>query len=125
MCAVFVFQPDLMYYWTHSEPILQQLELIPGKLSPEVWPPVRPLGQEGESLLLSASTGEEGEELGGLERLITFITEWCYKERPLPSYLNHRSHKWFIFINVVKKPLYLQVLQWVSLGWTITLSLWD
>ena len=27
-----------MYYWTHSEPVMQQMEIIPGKLS-TAWPP--------------------------------------------------------------------------------------
>lgn len=30
-----------MYFWAHSQPILQQLDILPGRLNP-VWPPVRP-----------------------------------------------------------------------------------
>ena len=39
MFFLFMFQPDRMYYWAHSEPILQTLEIIPAKLSTPLWPP--------------------------------------------------------------------------------------
>ena len=29
-----------MYRWSHSEPVLQPVDLIPGKLSSQMWPPV-------------------------------------------------------------------------------------
>ncbi len=36
-----LFQPDCMYYWARSEPILQSLDIIPQRLSHTVWPPTR------------------------------------------------------------------------------------
>ena len=41
-------QPDLMYYWAHSEPVFQNLDFLPGKLSLESWPPERPDFLEGD-----------------------------------------------------------------------------
>ena len=35
-----LLQPDYMYCWAHSEPILQQLDILPGKLQLESWPPL-------------------------------------------------------------------------------------
>ena len=32
-----------MYCWAHSEPIIQQLDTLPGKLSLESWPPLQAL----------------------------------------------------------------------------------
>ena len=37
-----------MYYWAHSEPIMQNLDFLPGKLSFESWPPPRQDDEDGD-----------------------------------------------------------------------------
>ena len=31
----------MMYYWAHSEPILQTLEILPRKITQVSWPPLK------------------------------------------------------------------------------------
>ena len=46
-----------MYFWSHTQPILQQLEILPGKLEVQAWPPAK---EEEE--------GEEGQEKNRKDR---------------------------------------------------------
>ena len=41
--TAYIFKPDFMYCWARSEPILKQLDVLPGKLCLESWPPLQEL----------------------------------------------------------------------------------